>query len=124
MDKQRPVYLDVNPANMPLTAVTSILHRISGIILFVGSAILLCLLSCSLESASSFDETVLLMQGGLAKFVVWGVVTALLYHLVAGIRHLGMDLGMGEELETAVMGSKVILVVSAVLAILAGVWIW
>ena len=124
MDKQRPVYLDVNPANMPLTAVTSILHRISGIILFVGSAILLCLLSCSLESASSFEETVLLMQGGLAKFVIWGIVTALLYHLVAGIRHLGMDLGMGEELETAVMGSKVILVVSAVLAVLAGVWIW
>ena len=124
MDKQRPEYLDINPANMPLTAVTSILHRISGIILFVGSAILLCLLSCSLESASSFDETVLLMQGGLAKFVVWGVVTALLYHLVAGIRHLGMDLGMGEELETAVMGSKVILIVAAVLAVLAGVWIW
>ncbi|MBV1914931.1 MAG: succinate dehydrogenase, cytochrome b556 subunit [Pseudomonadales bacterium] len=124
MDKQRPVYLDVNPANMPLTAVTSILHRISGIILFVGSAILLCLLSDSLESASSFEEIVLLMQGGFAKFVVWGIVTALLYHLVAGIRHLGMDLGMGEELETALMGSRVILIVSAVLAVLAGVWIW
>ena len=124
MDNKRPVYLDVNPANMPLTAVTSILHRISGIVLFVGSAILLCLLGDSLESAEGFEDTVLLMQSGVAKFVVWGIVTALLYHLVAGIRHLGMDLGMGEELETALMGSKIILVVSAVLAVLAGVWIW
>lgn len=124
MDNKRPVYLDVNLTNMPLTAVTSILHRISGIVLFVGSAILLSLLSCSLDSAEGFNETVQLMQGGLVKFVVWGIVVALLYHLVAGIRHLGMDLGMGEDLETALMGSKVVLVVSAVLAVLAGVWIW
>ncbi len=124
MDNKRPVYLDVNPINMPLTAVTSILHRISGIVLFVGSAILLCILACSLESAKGFDDTVVLMQNGLMKFVVWGIVSALLYHLVAGVRHLLMDFGIGEELETALMGSKVILVVSAVLIALAGVWIW
>ena len=124
MDNKRPVYLDVNPLNMPLTAVTSILHRISGIVLFVGSAILLCLLSCSLSSEQGFNETVALMQGGLAKFVVWGIVSALLYHFIAGIRHMFMDFGFGEELETALLGSKIVLVVSAVSVVLAGVWIW
>ena len=124
MDNKRPVYLDLNPVNMPLTAITSFLHRTSGIVLFVGSAILLCLLSCSLDSQQGFDDTMVLLQGTLAKLVLWGVVSALIYHLVAGIRHLLMDMGIGEDLETALLGSKLILAVSAVLIVLAGVWIW
>ncbi|MBL4585374.1 MAG: succinate dehydrogenase, cytochrome b556 subunit [Pseudomonadales bacterium] len=124
MDNKRPVYLDLNPVNMPLTAITSFLHRTSGIVLFVGSAILLCLLSCSLDSQQGFDDTMVLLQGTLAKLVLWGVVSALIYHLVAGVRHLLMDMGIGEDLETALLGSKLILAVSAVLIVLAGVWIW
>jgi len=52
------------------------------------------------------------------------LLSALLYHLVAGVRHLVMDTGHGETLEGGKLGSKIVLAVSAVLIVLAGVWIW
>ncbi|MNN92013.1 Succinate dehydrogenase cytochrome b556 subunit [compost metagenome] len=60
----------------------------------------------------------------LAKLVVWGLLSALLYHLVAGVRHLVMDAGVGETLEGGKLGSKIVIAVSAVLIVLLGVWIW
>lgn len=42
----------------------------------------------------------------LAKLVIWGLLSALLYHLVAGVRHLVMDAGVGETLEGGKRGSK------------------
>jgi succinate dehydrogenase / fumarate reductase cytochrome b subunit len=59
----------------------------------------------------------------LAKLVTWGL-SALLYHLVAGVRHLIMDMGIGETLEGGKLGSKIVIVISVVLIVLAGVWIW
>jgi len=53
-----------------------------------------------------------------------GLLSALLYHLVAGVRHLIMDMGIGETLEGGRLGSKIIIAVSVVLIVLAGVWIW
>ncbi|PKF46546.1 succinate dehydrogenase, cytochrome b556 subunit [Streptococcus pneumoniae] len=60
----------------------------------------------------------------LAKLVSWALLSALLYHLVAGVRHLIMDSGHGETLEGGKLGSKIVIAVSAVLIVLAGVWIW
>ena len=64
------------------------------------------------------------MTSPLAKFVAWGLLSALLYHLVAGIRHLIMDMGIGETLEGGKLGSKIVIVISVVMIVLAGVWIW
>ena len=64
------------------------------------------------------------MTSPLAKLIVWGLVSALLYHLAAGVRHLIMDAGIGETLEGGKLGSKIVLAVSVVLILLAGVWIW
>jgi succinate dehydrogenase / fumarate reductase cytochrome b subunit len=55
---------------------------------------------------------------------IWGILSALLYHLVAGVRHLIMDMGIGETLEGGKLGSKIIIAVSVVVIVLAGVWIW
>jgi len=60
----------------------------------------------------------------LAKFVAWGLLSASLYHLVAGVRHLIMDMGIGETLEGGKLGSKIVIAVSVVVIVLAGVWIW
>ena len=79
----------------------------------------------SLASEQGFAEVKECLSGGFAKLVVWGLLSALLYHLVAGIRHVLMDLGMaGETLEAGKQGAKAVLVVAAVLILLAGVWIW
>lgn len=64
------------------------------------------------------------MTSPLAKLVIWGLLSALLYHLVAGLRHLIMDMGVGETLEGGKLGSQIVLAVSAVTIVLAGVWIW
>lgn len=81
-------------------------------------------LSKSLESAEGYAEVKAYLTSPLAKFVAWGLLSALLYHLVAGVRHLIMDAGIGETLEGGRLGSKIIIAISVVLIVLAGVWIW
>ncbi|MDD1964932.1 succinate dehydrogenase, cytochrome b556 subunit [Pseudomonas sp. NPDC090203] len=124
MKSQRPVNLDLRTIKLPITAITSILHRISGIILFVGVFFMLLALSKSLGSEEGFADVKATLTSPLAKFIAWGLLSALLYHLVAGVRHLIMDTGVGETLEGGKLGSKIIIAISVVLIILAGVWIW
>ncbi|GIZ13049.1 succinate dehydrogenase, cytochrome b556 subunit [Pseudomonas sp. NCCP-436] len=124
MNSQRPVNLDLRTIKLPITAYTSILHRISGVILFVAIAILLFGLDKSLTSEEGFAQVKECLTSPLVKFVIWGLLSALLYHLVAGVRHLIMDLGVGESLEGGKLGSKIVLVISIILIALLGVWIW
>ena len=124
MNKNRPVNLDISTIKLPITSYVSILHRTSGVILFVGVAILLCMLDASLESEASFAALQEGLQNPLYQFFIWGTLAALAYHLVAGIRHLFMDAGIGETLEGGQDGAKIVLVVSLILIVLAGMWIW
>ncbi|WP_372963928.1 succinate dehydrogenase, cytochrome b556 subunit [Marinobacter sp.] len=124
MNSKRPVNLDLGKFHFPLPAITSILHRISGIIIFVGVAFLMYGLDLSLSGEDGFNRVNELLNSFLAKLITWGILSALLYHLVAGIKHLLMDAGIGEELESGRLAAKTTLVVSIVLIILAGVWVW
>ena len=124
VNDKRPVNLDLTTIKFPLSALTSIAHRISGIALFVALPILLWLLDRSLASPESFAEMKTLLATPLAKLVVWGILAALLYHLTAGIKHLIMDMGIGETLEGGRRGAFTVVVVSIVLILLAGVWVW
>lgn len=82
-------------------------------------------LSLSLESQAGFEEaSVMLSNSFFAKLIAWGLVSALLYHLVAGIKHLVMDAGYCEEIESGRAAAKVTLAVAGVSIVLAGVWIW
>ncbi len=82
-------------------------------------------LSLSLESQSGFNEAAeMLQESFLAKLIAWGLVSALLYHFFAGIKHLIMDTGHCEELESGRLAAKVTLVVAVIAILLAGVWIW
>ncbi len=124
MNSKRPVNLDITTIRLPLPAYTSILHRISGVILFVGIAFLLYGLDLSLESPEGFAALQECLTHPLAKFITWGLVSALLYHFVAGIKHLLMDIDIGDGKESGKTGAIIALVVSIVLIVLAGVWIW
>lgn len=82
-------------------------------------------LGLSLESPQGFEEArEMLQESFLAKLIAWGLVSALLYHFFAGIKHLVMDAGYCEELDTGRLAAKVTLVVAVVAILLAGVWIW
>ncbi|TWI53489.1 succinate dehydrogenase subunit C [Pseudomonas duriflava] len=124
VNSKRPVNLDLRTIKLPITAYTSILHRISGVILFVGLAALLYGLDLSLASEEGFGQVKAFLAYPLVKLVIWAVLSALLYHLVAGVRHLMMDMGVGETLRGGKLGSQIVLIISAVLIVLVGVWIW
>ncbi|MEQ5833533.1 succinate dehydrogenase, cytochrome b556 subunit [Marinobacter sp. R17] len=124
MNSKRPVNLDLSKFHFPLPAITSILHRISGIIIFIGIAFMLYGLQLSLSGEEGFNAVGNLLDSFLAKLIIWGILSALLYHLVAGIKHLIMDMGYCEELQSGRLAAKATVVISVILIILAGVWVW
>ncbi|MDG1027091.1 MAG: succinate dehydrogenase, cytochrome b556 subunit [Gammaproteobacteria bacterium] len=124
MNDNRPKNLDITTFNYPLPAITSLLHRLSGAFIFIGVALMLYLLELSLQSESGFALVQELLSNVLIKFMAWAVLAGLLYHLIAGIKHLLMDLGFGETLRGGFIGACITLALSAVAIIVAGVWIW
>ncbi|KJF96420.1 succinate dehydrogenase cytochrome b556 subunit [Photobacterium angustum] len=122
--KPRPVNLDLQTIRFPLTAIASILHRVSGVITFVSLAILLWLLNLSLSSPEGFTSAASVTDSFFVKFILWGVLTALFYHIVLGVRHLLMDLGYFEEMDTGIASTKVSFAIVAVLAVFAGGLVW
>lgn len=124
MRDKRPVNLDIATIHLPVTAVVSILHRISGVFLFFGSLWLLWLLAQSLDSAAGFAQAREHLQGLAGRIGLWLVLCALLYHGLAGVRHLLMDLGFGESLQGGRAGAWAVLVLSVSGALLAGWWLW
>ncbi|MFT4573934.1 MAG: succinate dehydrogenase / fumarate reductase cytochrome b subunit [Crocinitomicaceae bacterium] len=124
MNQQRPINLDLTKFSFPLPALTSITHRVAGVILFVGIIFLVSALSSSLESAEGFAATKESMTTGFGSFITWGLLSALAFHFVAGIKHLIMDLGVGETKEGGFKAAVLTVIVSSILVILAGVWVW
>ena len=124
MKDNRPENLDISTIKFPLAAITSITHRITGVILLIGFGFLLYLLQLSLESESGFVLVQELLSGLIVKLLTWAVIACLIYHFIAGCKHLLMDLGIGETNEGAQIGSWLVVVFSAVGILIAGVWIW
>ena len=124
VNKPRPVNLDLQTIRFPLTAIASILHRVSGVITFVAVAILLWLLSLSLSSPEGFASAAAIVDSFFVKLVLWGILTALFYHIVVGIRHLLMDIGFFEEMETGIASAKVSFAIVGVLSLFAGGLVW
>ena len=124
MNDKRPVNLDIATISLPITAYASILHRVSGVVLFFAVGILLWILDASLASQESFDSIKETLSSPIVKLIVWGILAALGYHLLAGVRHMIMDFGIGETLEGGALGAKIVIAAAFVLVGLAGVWIW
>ncbi|WP_170914629.1 succinate dehydrogenase cytochrome b556 subunit [Salmonella enterica] len=120
--KQRPVNLDLQTIRFPITAIASILHRVSGVITFIAVGILA---TTSLSSPEGFQQAADIMDGFIVKFIMWGILTALAYHVIVGIRHMLMDFGYLEEtFEAGQRSAKISFVITVVLSLLAGVLVW
>lgn len=109
---------------LPITAWASITHRASGVFLFAGMAVLLWALDASLASPESFAALQQCLDSVLVKLVLWAVVSGLIYHALAGIKHLVMDMGIGETMAGGILGVRIVVGLSIVLILLAGIWIW
>lgn len=123
--KKRPKNLDLATIRLPLPAIVSILHRVSGAALFLfGIPFLLWVLSCSLASHEGFDRWRDIFGNPLVKIILIGFLWAYLHHFCAGIRYLALDLHKGISLSAARASSKLVLFVSIALTLILGAWLW
>ncbi len=104
-------------------AVASILHRLSGVLLFFVTPGLLWLLQCSLSSPEGFADVQALLSGVVAKLILFVALAGLVYHFLAGIKHLIADWGIGESLEGGRLFAKVTLIVAALAIAALFVWV-
>ena len=114
---------DLASFKWPITALSSITHRVAGVVLFIGVAFMLYALDLSLSSEEGFISLKEMMVSPVGKIITWGLLSALAYHFVAGIKHLLMDMGFGETLEGAQFAAKTTLFFSAALIALAAIWV-
>ncbi|MCF6765987.1 succinate dehydrogenase, cytochrome b556 subunit [Thiotrichales bacterium 19S3-7] len=107
----------------PVTAISSILHRISGILLFILVPFVIWVLDISLRDLSSFNQIKACLSGW-PSFFIWLFISSLAYHLFAGVRHLLMDIGIGEHKLSGRVGSYIVIVLGILFAIIFGVSLW
>lgn len=124
MARPRPKYLNLIQIRLPVPGVISILHRISGAALFLLLPLLLALFEMSLESPQTYLRFKSVFSYWAVKLVMIGLIWAYLHHLLAGIRHLAMDLHYGTDLPAARASSWVVLVGGVVLAAAVGAMVW
>lgn len=122
--KKRPVNLDLATLSYPPMAIASILHRISGILLFLLLPFMLYLLDLSLRDTSTFTDLRLWLANPYCKILVWVFASSALYHSLAGIRHMLMDIGLGESLAAGRRSSIAVLLLGVIGTLGLGVWIW
>lgn len=121
---KRPVNLNLLTLRFPITAIASILHRVSGFILFLFIPLFLGLIDASLQSPEGFFLVRRSLTCTLTKLIILSLLLALFYHLFAGIRHLIMDTGLGENLTPARFSAGLVMCLAVIFTALMGIYLW
>ncbi|WP_333842646.1 succinate dehydrogenase, cytochrome b556 subunit [Pelomicrobium sp.] len=122
--KNRPKYLDLLHIKLPVPGLVSILHRVSGALLFLFIPVFLFFLQTSLVSAEGFEAVRRTLDFWPVKLGVIGLVWAFLHHFFAGLRYLAIDLHYGVELAAARASAKAVLAASLALTLILGAILW
>ena len=122
--KKRPKYLNLMQIKLPIAGFASILHRVSGIGLFLMLPLLIWLLELSLRSAESFQVLQGFITNPFVKLILLGLLWAFLHHFFMGIRVLLIDVHVGVDKAKAGMTAKAVLAVSLVLTLILGAKLW
>jgi succinate dehydrogenase / fumarate reductase cytochrome b subunit len=124
VSNQRPKNLNLLTIRFPLPAIISILHRVSGLFLFLLLPLVIYGFDLSLTSQDGFQSVHDFLSKPVAKIALWLFLAPFIYHFVAGIRHLLMDSNIGIELKSGRLAANLVLIISFILIALAGVYIW
>lgn len=114
--RARPLSPHFGIYRWPITMVTSIVHRATGIALSAGMVLLCWWLIAVASGPESFNEFIGITTTPLGEVVLFGFVWSLVYHLLNGIRHLAWDLGYGFAVPTANTSGIVVIAASVLLA--------
>lgn len=101
MHDRRPVFFNLTQISMPVGAITSISHRISGVILALGIPLSIYLLDLSLQGQQGYTRTAALFAVPAIKLLAIVFIWALAHHVLAGVRHLLSDIDIGSHLNPA-----------------------
>lgn len=124
ISRQRPKYLDLFSIRLPLPALVSFLHRVSGAALFLFAPALLYLLQESLRSPASHAHFVALTGHWLVKLFLIGMLWSFLHHFFAGLRFLLLDIHVASDLGPARLTGAAVLVASLLLTVAIGACLW
>ena len=119
-----PVNLDLTTIHFPITAIVSIMHRISGVVLFLALPFLMCAFGLSVKSADGFERVATWLQQPLIKFATLALILAVVYHILAGIRHIIMDFGFGESFAAGKKSAVALILLSILTTVVIGVYLW
>ncbi len=123
--KARPKYYDLNVANLPVAGFMSILHRVSGMVMFLFLIpLLLIILQQTLQSEAGYDKWKTVFAHPLAKLALLGFTWAYLHHFFAGIRYLLLDVHIGIQKVPAQQSAKLVLVLAIVGTVIVGWLVW
>jgi len=124
MNKKRPKHLALHHIKLPLPGFVSILHRVSGALLFLALPLLLWGLQCSLRSIETYADLTDFLAHPLVKLMYLGLLWSFLHHFCAGLRYLAIDLHLVGNLAQARGSSWAVMIVSLALTMFFGVKLW
>ncbi|NOX08787.1 MAG: succinate dehydrogenase, cytochrome b556 subunit [Gammaproteobacteria bacterium] len=113
----RPRFLNLFAIHFPLPAITSILHRLSGLFMFALIIPALYVFDLSLQGEQGFLIVQKLMHHGFVVFLSVALVWALTQHLLAGIRFLLLDIHIGDERKKAAHSARWVNLVALLVAV-------
>ena len=130
--KPRPQFRNISPIDLmnyrlPMAGKVSILHRVSGALLFLCLPLLIALFSMRFVSESGFNAMSTVVGHPIVKLILLVLIWGYLHHFCAGIRYLVLDLHIGMDKESAAKSASLVLGVSLALTLvfglkLFGVW--
>ena len=118
----RPLSPHLQVYKPQLTTFMSITHRATGIVLAVGTVMLVCWLIAAATGENAFNNVQTFLGSIIGKLLLLGWSYALFYHMCNGLRHLFWDAGRGFEIETAYTTGRLVIGASILLTI--GAWLW
>jgi len=116
-NSRHPISPHLQIYRLPLTALLSITHRATGVILALGAVLLIWVLASLSAGPESYAKVQPVLQHWFGQLVLFGITFSLYFHFCNGIRHLFLDVGMGFELETSDRTAKLAIVVAIILTI-------
>lgn len=116
---KRPVYLNLFRIHLPLAGWVSIMHRVSGALLFVAMPLGVWVLSVSLAGESGFQRVAGWGAHPLSKFILLLLIWSFAHHLFAGLRHLALDVHWGVELSRSRRSGLAVLLASSLVTLMA-----
>ena len=116
-----PVYLNLFRIRFPVGAVTSIAHRLSGVLMVANFPLLIYLLDLSLQSPADFDRVVDILQTGWLRAGSALLAWSLFHHLLSGIRFLLIDMGHGVSLPQARRSAWLVNITALAMTL---AWLW